>query len=103
MVSFLNAHIVIKAVVDGKTKPLKNRKDSLGEDKRALSNMYKHITDGTCLQLQFNIFYPIILLEIPPDKIFFYICHCVRSKFLLEVTRRITTVMDDNILLDSLV
>lgn len=30
MDSFLNIHIVIKVVVDGKTKPVKNRKDSLG-------------------------------------------------------------------------
>lgn len=40
---------------------------SLG-DKRALSNMYKYITDGTCLQLGFNIFYPRMLLERPQDK-----------------------------------
>lgn len=40
---------------------------SLG-DKRALSSMYKHITDGTCLQLGFNIFYPRMLLERPRDK-----------------------------------
>lgn len=54
---------------------------SLG-DKRALSSTYKHITDGTCLQLGFNILYPRMLLERPRDKIFFHICHWARVQIL---------------------